>query len=108
MPVEAAPPGGVGGRGARASNAALGLGARPRAAVEHGAGLDRAVPVVELEPDGALRNTAFLLGRDGQEIGRYHKVNMPIHELNKQRGDHFPVFQTPDLGGVAADAKRKS
>ncbi|HUS91671.1 MAG TPA: carbon-nitrogen hydrolase family protein [Phycisphaerae bacterium] len=50
--------------------------------------------------DGALRNTAFLLGRDGKEIGRYHKVNMPIHELHKQRGKGFPVFQTDDLGGV--------
>ena len=53
-----------------------------------------------LDPDGAVRNTAFFLGRDGKEIGRYHKVNMPIHELDKKRGDGFPVFQTPDLGGV--------
>src|SRR5438445_1540510 len=53
-----------------------------------------------IEPDGSVRNTAFLLGRDGKEIGRYHKVNMPIHELDKQRGDGFPVFNTPDLGGV--------
>lgn len=53
-----------------------------------------------LDADGALRNTAFFLGRDGRLIGRYHKVNMPIHELNKKRGDHFPVFPTPDLGGV--------
>jgi predicted amidohydrolase len=52
------------------------------------------------ETDGTLRNTAFFLGRDGREIGRYHKVNMPIHELNKTRGSGFPVFQTPDLGGV--------
>jgi predicted amidohydrolase len=50
--------------------------------------------------EGAVRNTAFLLGRDGKEIGRYHKVNMPIHELDKKRGDHFPVFHTPDLGDV--------
>jgi predicted amidohydrolase len=50
--------------------------------------------------DGCMRNTAFFLGRDGREIGRYHKVNMPIHELHKARGDGFPVFQTPDLGGV--------
>lgn len=49
---------------------------------------------------GALRNTAFFLGRDGREIGRYHKVNMPIHELHKRRGDGFPVFPTPDLGTV--------
>jgi predicted amidohydrolase len=53
-----------------------------------------------LEPWGALRNTAFFLGRDGQEIGRYHKVNLPLHEQHKQAGDGFPVFQTPDLGGV--------
>jgi predicted amidohydrolase len=54
-----------------------------------------------VEPDGAVRNTAFFLGRDGREIGRYHEVNMPIHELHKKRGDGFPVFETPDLGGVA-------
>lgn len=53
-----------------------------------------------VDPDGALRNTAFFLGRDGKEIGRYHKVNMPIHELHKKRGDGFPVFRTPDLGGI--------
>src|SRR5579859_5411646 len=49
---------------------------------------------------GAVRNTAFFLGRDGREIGRYHKVNMPIHELYKKRGDGFPVFPTSDLGTV--------
>jgi hypothetical protein len=47
-----------------------------------------------------MRNTAFLLGRDGREIGRYDKVNMPIHELDKKRGETFPVFHTPDLGDV--------
>jgi hypothetical protein len=50
--------------------------------------------------DGAEYNTAFFLGRDGREIGRYRKVNMPIHELSKRRGAAFPVFQTPDLGAV--------
>src|SRR2546426_6575432 len=25
---------------------------------------------------------------------------MPIHELDKKRGESFPVFSTPDLGGV--------
>src|SRR5438045_188703 len=49
---------------------------------------------------GVYRNTAFFLGRDGREIGRYHKVNMPIHELCKQRGEGFPVFPTADLGTV--------
>jgi predicted amidohydrolase len=53
-----------------------------------------------LDDEGALRNTAFLLGRDGKEIGRYDKVNMPIHELTKRRGGGFPVFRTPDIGDV--------
>ena len=53
-----------------------------------------------LEPWGRLRNAAFFLGRNGAEIGRYHKVNLPLHEQHKQAGDGFPVFQTPDLGGV--------
>jgi predicted amidohydrolase len=53
-----------------------------------------------VEPDGSEYNTAFFLGRDGKEIGRYRKVNMPIHELTKKRGTGFPVFPTPDLGTV--------
>ncbi len=53
-----------------------------------------------LDPGGTMRNTAFLLGRDGSEIGRYHKVNLPLHEQFKEPGADFPVFQTPDLGGV--------
>ena len=52
------------------------------------------------EPDGTVRNTAFFLGRDGQELGRYIKVNLPIHESGKRRGEGFPVFETADLGGV--------
>jgi predicted amidohydrolase len=52
------------------------------------------------DPGGAVHNAAFFLGRDGQEIGRYYKVNMPIHELDRERGDRFPVFETPDLGSV--------
>lgn len=52
------------------------------------------------EPDGAVHNTAFFFGRDGKEIGRYQKVNMPIHELDRKRGNTFPVFPTSDLGGV--------
>lgn len=53
-----------------------------------------------VDAEGAVRNTAFLLGLDGSEIGRYHKVNMPIHELYKVRGEDFPVFETSDLGNV--------
>ena len=45
-------------------------------------------------------NTAFLLGRDGKEIGRYHKVNLPLAEQSRARGRRFPVFPTPDLGTV--------
>ncbi len=52
------------------------------------------------EQDGSYRNAAFLLGRDGREIGRYYKVNLPLQESGRKRGDHFPVFEAPDLGGV--------
>ncbi len=52
--------------------------------------------------EGTARyNTAFFLGRDGIEIGRYRKINMPYSELgSRARGDAYPVFETPDLGGV--------
>ncbi len=53
-----------------------------------------------VEPNGATHNTAFLLGRDGKPIGKYHKVNLPLAEQGRARGDRFPVFPTPDLGTV--------
>jgi predicted amidohydrolase len=52
-----------------------------------------------VENDGATYNTAFLLGRDGREIGRYHKVCPTWSEAGvRQRGNKFPVFPTRDLG----------
>jgi predicted amidohydrolase len=53
-----------------------------------------------IERDGHAYNTAFLLGRDGREIGRYHKVNLPLTEQARARGRTFPVFPAPDLGTV--------
>ncbi len=54
-----------------------------------------------IESDGAMYNTAFLLGRDGYEIGRYHKVCPTWGEGGaRKRGSSFPVFQTSDLGTV--------
>jgi predicted amidohydrolase len=54
-----------------------------------------------VEPDGALYNTAFFLGRDGKEIGRYHKVCPTWSEsATRNRGTTFPVFSTDDLGTV--------
>ena len=50
--------------------------------------------------DGTYRNTAFFLGRNGEVIGRYDKVDLTIHESDRKRGTGFPVFNTPDLGGV--------
>jgi len=51
------------------------------------------------ESDGGTYNTAFLLGRDGKEIGRYRKVCPTWSEAGvRQRGSAFPVFPTPDLG----------
>lgn len=54
-----------------------------------------------VEPDGALYNTAFFLGRDGKEIGRYRKVCPTWSEsATRKRGTTFPVFSTDDLGTV--------
>jgi predicted amidohydrolase len=50
--------------------------------------------------DGRVRNTSFLLGRDGREVGRYYKVNLPLVEQSRARGRGFPVFPTHDLGTV--------
>lgn len=51
------------------------------------------------ESDGLIYNTAFLLGRDGKEIGRYHKTCPTWCEAGvRARGTTFPVFPTPDLG----------
>ena len=53
------------------------------------------------EKDGAIYNTAFLLGRDGKEIGRYHKACPTWGEAGaRQRGNSFPIFPTPDLGAA--------
>lgn len=52
------------------------------------------------EEDGVYRNAAFFLGRDGRLIGRYDKVQPTITESDRRRGESFPVFETPDLGGV--------
>jgi predicted amidohydrolase len=53
-----------------------------------------------VETDGGIYNTAFFLGRDGKEIGRYHKVCPAYHEQLRKRGASFPVFPTADLGTV--------
>ena len=54
------------------------------------------------EPDGdVIRNTSALFGRDGGEIGRYHKVHLPVYETwLVSAGDGFPVYET-DIGVVA-------
>ncbi len=53
-----------------------------------------------VKPDGTYRNTAFLLNRNGQEIGRYYGVQPTINESDRVRGTSFPVFKTSDLGWV--------
>ncbi len=54
-----------------------------------------------IESDGRTYNTAFFLGRDGKEIGRYHKTCPTWSESGaRARGKSLPVFATPDLGTV--------
>ncbi|MHC4396318.1 MAG: carbon-nitrogen hydrolase family protein [Planctomycetota bacterium] len=43
-------------------------------------------------------NTSILIGADGREIGRYRKVNLPLHERARTAGDEFPVFDIPGIG----------
>ncbi len=47
-----------------------------------------------------IYNTAILLGADGKEIGRYHKVQPTLGESSRKRGTHFPVFEVPGIGTV--------
>ena len=49
---------------------------------------------------GLFYNTAVLIGRDGREIGRYRKVQLPISEQARTRGDGFPVFEVPGIGTI--------
>jgi predicted amidohydrolase/predicted esterase len=54
-----------------------------------------------IESDGATYNTAFFLGRDGKEIGRYYKTCPTWSEsASRARGKSLPVFATDDLGTV--------
>jgi predicted amidohydrolase len=50
--------------------------------------------------DDLVYNTAILLGRNGQEIGRYRKVQPPLAEQARARGRDFPVFEAPGIGTV--------
>lgn len=45
-------------------------------------------------------NTAILLGADGDEIGRYRKVQPILAERARRRGRDFPVFDLPGIGTV--------
>lgn len=47
-----------------------------------------------------IYNTAILLGADGREIGRYHKVQPTLGESSRRRGTSFPVFEVPGVGTV--------
>ena len=47
-----------------------------------------------------IYNTAILLGADGKELGRYHKVQPTLGESSRRRGTHFPVFEVPGIGSV--------
>lgn len=57
-------------------------------------------PILE-KKDGRLYNTSALIGRDGQLVGRYHKVHPTITEIEGgvTPGIETPVFQT-DVGKV--------
>ena len=51
--------------------------------------------------DGRVYNSAYILDREGREIGRYHKVNLTYGELTGGivNGDDCPVFDL-DFGRI--------
>ena len=49
---------------------------------------------------GKVYNTAILIGSDGQEVGRYHKVQPTLSERGREPGRSFPVFDVPGIGTV--------
>ncbi|MFQ6049392.1 MAG: carbon-nitrogen hydrolase family protein [Phycisphaerae bacterium] len=53
------------------------------------------------QQDDCIYNAAILFGRDGQIIGRYHKVQLPNQEISDgiKPGNELPVFQT-DFGRI--------
>lgn len=54
-----------------------------------------------VESDGAIYNTAFLIGSDGTLLGKYHKTCPTWGESAlRARGKGFPVFDAPKLGTV--------
>lgn len=57
-----------------------------------------AAGLAEREPGGRLRNTMLLLGPDGGELLRYHKVHLwDTEKAWATPGDEFPVGQLGDL-----------
>lgn len=64
-----------------------------------------AVPLVETGPEpGLIYNSAVLLGRKGEEVGRYRKMHLPSFGVSGQKqffrlGEGYPVFRT-DFGVV--------
>ena len=54
-----------------------------------------------LDDDGKLYNTSYILGRNGEFIGRYRKTNITYGEIQKgvSCGNEFPVFDL-DIGKV--------
>lgn len=70
-----------------------------RAAAKHRVYL--VVCSVLAEAGGKTYNTAFLLGRDDKEVGRYHKACPTWGEAgSREQGTSFLVFPTTDLGTV--------
>jgi hypothetical protein len=69
--------------------------------IARGYGVNVVFGILERQDD-VLYNTAVLLNRDGDIVGKYRKVQLPLSEASSgiAPGDSVPVFET-DFGRVA-------
>jgi len=57
---------------------------------------------------GKFYNTALMVGRKGEIVGRYSKTHLQNHDLRFAPGDDLPVFQTPwGKAGILICADRR-
>ena len=94
---------GTGKKGVEIAEPVPGPSTEQFAAVAKAADMYIVLPIHERDGH-VVYNTAVLLGRNGEIVGKYRKVHLPPQEVEAgvTPGDQFPVFET-DLGRVGLE-----